>query len=445
MSFRFLPGLALLFAAFAQVAASSISLHLADYDAELRGTDKRVDASLLVNRLTELGITTYYWLIWHEKTDWEDLKLFLPKAAEKHISVWVYLVPPTEGPPHGYPASEPFGLDYPRWAEEIARLSMTHINLTGWVIDDFYVNHQLFTPAYIRALQDRAKAINPRLTFLPLMYFPEITLEFAASYGPVIDGVVVAYPLDKDEINRARAILNGEPLAQSDELSCAANVPSAAGDFVSASIPAEVLLPAKAALDFEERDDFTGPTSGYHFKQLLLDETVVWEQDVAGGARNWEHIHFNAASHLGGKTNVIVSFRLFDKKGVSNFPVRWRLKDLRGEGLRLSATLEQPESWRVALKGPLEAGFGPAPKEPTQQRHIPFIVMTAGSADEFRLRHGNPPSPERIADWLRMCLECQAEGRCDGVVTYALDKTAASKTFPLAAKVFHQFKDAGPK
>ena len=61
--------------------------------------------------------------------------------------------------------------------------------------------------------------------------------------------------------------------------------------------------------------------------------------------------------------------------------------------------------------------------------------MTAGEQSEFRLRHGDPASPDRIAQWLRLCLEA----RRDGVVTYCLDKTPASATFPLAQKLFAEF------
>src|SRR5262245_60605732 len=86
--------------------------HLADYDAELRQTDGPVDIDPMVRRLKELGATTYYWLVWHAKTDWDDLKRFLPKAAEARIEVWVYLVPPSEGPKNSYPASEPFQMDF---------------------------------------------------------------------------------------------------------------------------------------------------------------------------------------------------------------------------------------------------------------------------------------------------------------------------------------------
>ena len=73
--------------------------HFADYDSEPRRADGHVDGDALLARLKELHVTTYYWLVWHAATDWDDLKLFLPKAAQANLQVWVYLVPPSESAP----------------------------------------------------------------------------------------------------------------------------------------------------------------------------------------------------------------------------------------------------------------------------------------------------------------------------------------------------------
>ena len=427
--------------------AATPPLHFADYDAELRLTDGRVDTERMTQRLKTLGVTKYYWLVWHAATDWEDLKVFLPKAKAARIEVWVYLVPPSEGPPGGYPASEPFKLDYLRWAQEIAQLSVQHTNLTGWVIDDFYANHTFFTPDYVRKMQARAKGINPRLGFLPLMYFPEITRQFVDSYGRIIDGVVVAYPQDREEILHARRILNGESSSLPGQFSCPGNTATQPGDFISASIPARVQATNHVVIRFEEQDDFAGATAGYHFKQLTIDGAAAWEQDVAGGTAGWHHIEVNAAPQVQGKTNVTLAFRLLDKKGVSNFGVRWRIKNLRTEGLQTLATLEETERWKVAQRGPFEAGFGPTSPKSESLVHVPFIVMTAASVEEFRLRHGDPASAGRIADWLKMSLQCWREGQCDGVVTYCLDKRPESPVFPLAQELFRKFNpknSAGP-
>jgi len=415
-------------------------LHFADYDSEPRLADGHVDGDALLARLKELHVTTYYWLVWHARTDWDDLKLFLPKAAQANIEVWVYLVPPTESAPReGNLYCEPFRLDYGRWAEEIARLSLQQTNVTAWVIDDFYANHDFFTPAVVRGLQQRAKAISPRLCFLPLMYFGEIRRNFVQEYHEVIDGVVVAYPQDRDEIDQAWAILNDAAVAMPGELSYPSSTPSKSGDFVRASQSAAVVPGARQHLRFRERDDFTAATAGYHFKQLLVNDTVVWEADVAGGTNAWAEVAIDATDAARGKTNLTVAFRLLDKQGVSNFGVRWQVKDLRAEGLRLAAGLDWPQQWQVAQRGTFEAGFGDQMKPAARRFHVPFIVMTAGDASEFKLRHGDPASPERIAEWLRFSLQAWREGKCDGVVTYCLDKQPRSRIFDLARDLFGQY------
>jgi hypothetical protein len=415
--------------------------HLADYDSELRRPDGRVDIDAMVARLRDLGITTYYWLIWHAPTDWDDLKLFLPRAAKAGIDVWVYLVPPSESAPkYGSQYVEPFRLDYYRWAEEIARLSVRHTNLTAWVIDDFYANHEFFTPAYVREMQARAKRINPRLAFLPLMYFDEIQPKFTDQYRDVIDGAVVAYLQDRDELDRTWAILNDANLPPLSEFSFPWNTPSKKGDFLMASQSAKVLPAEQYLITFRQRDDFTGKTDGYHFKQLLVDGAVVWEQDVAGGSPGWQPVSVNVSEHVRGKTNVTVAFRLLDKRGVSNFGVRWRLSDLNAEGLEPSVGLDRPQEWRVSRQGAFETGFGGEVRTGQRRFHIPFVSMTAGDQSEFRQRHGDPATPERVAEYLCISLQAWQDGKCDGIVTYCLDKRPQSRTFPLARELFHEFR-----
>jgi hypothetical protein len=436
--------------AFAQPAAAQSKpptrathspLHFADYDSEPRRADGHVDGDALLARLKELHVTTYYWLVWHARTDWDDLKLFLPKAAQANIAVWVYLVPPTESAPkYGDLYCEPFRLDYGRWAEEIARLSLQHTNLTAWVMDDFFANHEFFTPAVIRDLQHRARGINPRLAFLPLMYFGEIRRAFVQDYREVIDGVVVAYPQGRDDIDQAWAILNDAAVVLPGELSYPWSTQSQPGDFVRVSQSATVGPSARQRLRFRERDDFTAATSGYHFKQLLVDETVVWEADVAGGTNAWGEVAVDVTAATQGKTNLTLAFRLLDKQGVSNFGVRWQVKDLQAEGLTLAAGLDQPRKWQVTQRGAFESGFGDRIKPAERRFHVPFIVMTAGDVGEFRLRHGDPVSPERIAEWLKFCLQAWREGKCDGVVTYCLDKQPRSRIFDLARDLIGEYQ-----
>jgi hypothetical protein len=190
-------------------------------------------------------------------------------------------------------------------------------------------------------------------------------------------------------------------------------------------------------LRFFERDDFTGPTAGYHFKQLLVNGKVVWEDDVAGGTNDWREIEAELSGFgRTGTNSLTVSFRLLDKKGVGNFGVRWRVRDLAVEGLQLSASLSDPAKWQVEQRGAFDAGFGQAVSKRQSRFHLPLIVMTATQPIEFKLRHGEPASPERISQWLSMCLDAMRDQKCEGVVTYCLDKANQSPVFPLAKGLF---------
>jgi hypothetical protein len=430
-----------------QAEPAFLGRHLADYNSELRRPDGRVDTDALLTRLKELHVTAYYWLIWHAATDWDDLKLFLPKAREADIAVWVYLVPPSESPPiYGRSYSEPFRLDYQRWAEEIARLSLEHPNLTAWVIDDFGANRRFFTPDYVRRMQQRAKQVNSKLAFLPLLYSDDLRSTFVTDYRETVDGVVVAYLQDRDEIDWAWAVLNDAAVPVPGELSYPWNVPSKAGDYVAAGQAAEVLTAGKHLIRFRDRDDFTADTAGYHFKQLLVDDEVVWEQDVAGGTPQWQPIQVDISPQVQDKKRVRLTFRLIDKRGVSNFGVRWRVGELQTEGLRLGAGLDESRAWQVTRQGAFETGFVADPKSGQRRFRIPFISMTAGTLSDYQKRHGEPATPQAVADLLRVSLQAWRDGKCDGVVTYCLDKRPGSKVFEAVKEAFHEFREdkAGP-
>jgi hypothetical protein len=409
--------------------------HLADYSSALPLANGRVDVDALVQRLKELGVNTYYWLVVPWST-WEDLKLFLPKAEKAGIDVWVYLVPPSESPPESV---QPFRLDYVAWGEGIARLSLEHANLNAWVIDDFYGNRGFFTPALMREIRTRSRAINPRLAFLPLMYFPELQAKFLEDYRGVIDGAVVAYLEDRDEIGRTWAFFNDGDTLPASEFLCPPNTPTRTGDYVMASQSVRVLPGNDYQIRFLDRDGYSGGTAGYHFKQLLVDGKVVWEQDVAGNPDGPQEVVVDVTDLARGKASLTLAFRLLEKQGVGNFSLNWHVKQLRGKNLQLADDTTRPEKWNVSRQGPLQTGFGTTPKPGRHRFHLPFISMTAAQPIEFRMRHGDPATPERIAGQLRLSLQAWQDGKCDGVVTYCLDKRPQSGEFPAVQKLFHRF------
>ena len=157
------------------------------YGAPPRLANRHVDIPKLLAELQDIHANTYHWLQ-RSSTDWDDLQAFLPKARAKKIKVWITLVPPSEPP-----ASEPFKLDYLRWAKEIATLSVREPNLVAWSIDDFVHNLKLFTPQHVSQMTAAAHAINPKLAFVPCCYFKQMKPAFVASYSQYLDGVLFPY------------------------------------------------------------------------------------------------------------------------------------------------------------------------------------------------------------------------------------------------------------
>ncbi len=179
-----------------------------------RMSDGRADINKLIAQLKELNANTYNWLIWQNENDWDDLQLFLPVALENQIAVWVSLVPPSESKPIAKWSSEPFGLDYLKWSEEIAKLSVEYQNLIAFSIDDFVHNLNFYTPEYVRKMKDAIDKINPSLQFIPCSYYRQITADFAEKYGDLLDGILFPYRAESEGANLQNAGLVDREIAQ---------------------------------------------------------------------------------------------------------------------------------------------------------------------------------------------------------------------------------------
>ena len=155
--------------------------------------NKRVDIKELARQLKDINANTYNWLIWQHATDWDDLQLFLPHALKNKIRVWVTVVPPSEGKPRTKWNSEPFGQDYIKWGEELAKLSLKYPNLVVYSIDDFAHNLKLYTPAYLAQMRAKIDLINPDLRLIPCIYFRQATPALAKNTMEYIDGVLFPY------------------------------------------------------------------------------------------------------------------------------------------------------------------------------------------------------------------------------------------------------------
>jgi hypothetical protein len=146
-----------------------------------------------------------------------------------------------------------------------------------------------------------------------------------------------------------------------------------AGDYVSAS---QGVRPRPGStsygLRFSEQDSYPIGTAGYHFKQLLVDGRIVWEADVAADpALAWVERSFDLTPYLKGKSDATLTFRLFDKKGVTNFGIRASVADLNASGFSVAnPDFTNETGWTFAARGPGSAVYGHQVCDPDRQRHV---------------------------------------------------------------------------
>jgi hypothetical protein len=163
------------------------------YGANLRTPDGHIDSQRLLADLDEMHANSYNWLVAGASTDWDDLQAFLPLVQKRGIRVWVTLLPPSESPPKAKHFSEPFRLDFEKWAAELATLSAREPALVAWSIDDFAHDLKVFTPDRMRKIIAAQREKNPKFAFVPCVYYKQATPTFAKRYGEFLDGILFPY------------------------------------------------------------------------------------------------------------------------------------------------------------------------------------------------------------------------------------------------------------
>ena len=93
--------------------------------------------------------------------------------------------------------------------------------------------------------------------------------------------VVVAYPQDRREIERAWAMLNDANEVLLPEMNFPGGTPSQVSDYVMASQSAKVLSAARCLIRFRDHANpgwNSPPPSGYYVRQLLIQGVMVCQE-----------------------------------------------------------------------------------------------------------------------------------------------------------------------
>lgn len=107
---------------------------------------------------------------------------------------------------------------------------------------------------------------------------------------------------------------------------------------------------AEKTLVFYHRDQYeVGRLRGYMFKQVLIDGQVVWEEDVSNDARDeWIRTEVDLTEALAGKTEAELTFRLYHKQGVFNWPFDMGLDSVSAVGFTVqNGGFDEPGGWEI--------------------------------------------------------------------------------------------------
>ncbi len=408
---------------------------LGDFDSEIRRPDGHIDIDANLRALKQLGANTYFYLIWHSEYDWDDLPAFAAAAAKEHIDVWVYLIPWSETPlvkkTWGY--SEPFRTDYIRWASEIAKLSLAHKNIVGYIIDDFFVNvmPDRFTVPYVRKMTSAARAINPDIKFYALCYFPQAWKTFVDQFAGLVDGVVAAYPKSRLQVGNALAYLNDEAHGATTTIEFPRRTPSQAGDRGSIFADLRVIDPAASTVSFYWDNDNRTEEKGYHMAFVRINGATVWQTDTAGDSED-HVIEISLARYARKDPRVRVEIGVVDVKAVGHYPLHVKFDDIRVTGCDTPSEMASERLWSKKVAGAFEVELLPASTQ-TGRFKIPMIIMPAGEAVQHEKRYPDPGTPRNVAARTRIGLDLMREGRVQGVVTYCLPKEKDKDIFDAVA------------
>lgn len=105
------------------------------------------------------------------------------------------------------------------------------------------------------------------------------------------------------------------------------------------------------------KDSYYGPLKGYYRIQILINDDVIWENDVEGDEGGWKHLVLDVDKWVKGKESVELAFRLNSDKGVRNpldeiIECYYYVDDvyLFGGSIKSGDFESQEEAWRFHQK-----------------------------------------------------------------------------------------------
>ncbi|GLY71743.1 hypothetical protein [Actinoallomurus iriomotensis] len=221
-------------------------------------------------------------------------------------------------------------LDAIRTLTEQKHLSLILLDYSGRLLDS--------------VLAPTARYVNDVLD-VGMRYTREHKIDGVISYGTQLTGENLTDPSQGPRQGDGRLALTVAP-----------HVGTRTGDYAEASqeVTVDPTSP-RYELSWWHRDPFYGGLGGYHFKQVLIDDQVIWESDVT----DWfNFMWINGSDRQGpvdvtqfvkGKKKVKLSFRLYERQGVGDYYTDATFDDLSSIGLDIrDPGFEHPSAWQIS-------------------------------------------------------------------------------------------------
>jgi hypothetical protein len=419
---------------------------LGDFSAEIRKPDGHIDIQANLAALNQISANTYFYLIWHSPSDWDDLPAFASAAEKQGINIWVYIIPWSETPTVkkiSWGFSEPYRTDYIRWAQEIARVSLDHKNIVGYVIDDFYGNStqsDRFSVSYVRSMVNAGRQINPKIKFYSLVYFQQPWNDFIDRFAGLVDGVVAAYPKSRAEIANALSYLNDQPRGISAIVNFPRATTSSVGDQGMIWADLKVIDPENAAISFYCDDSDTTGKRGFHNAFVRVDGQIVAQTDTADRVGDHPTV-LKLKDLVRGQQSVRVEIGVIERHGVARYPVSVTFDDIRLTGFDTPSETSTDKLWTRKTTGAFQMDLYPS-SSGNRRSALPMILMPAGEAEQHEKRYPESGTPHNIANKVEMSLNLVRERKVEGVVTYCLPKNADDPIFDAVREEYRRAANA---
>lgn len=207
---------------------------------------------------------------------------------------------------------------------------------------------KLLLMVYARGVSDTQ--LNPdvdyvrRITQLGMDYTRAGTIAGVIQYGmPLTPGVPQA-----EDFNPAHGSGNGALV-----LTVRADQKTSAGNWAAATT--HVFMDPHSShcqVRLWHSDNRGAPSKlGYHFKQVLVTGVKIWDHDVAGDETDWSSTLLDLTPYFTNQ-QAILSLRLYEKAGVSNYQVRVQFDDITTFGCSVgNPSFETVDYWAYTRSG----------------------------------------------------------------------------------------------